>query len=73
MLADSVSSESFFWFTEYLLAMSSHGGMVRELSGDLLLIKTIEKNILTMPQGMWDLSSQARDQTHDPCLGNVVT
>ena len=43
VLADSVSGESFFWFTEYLLAMSSHGGMVRELSGDLLLIKTIKK------------------------------
>ena len=68
MLANSVSSESFFWFTEYLLAMSSHGGMVKELSEDLLLIKKIFffLNLLTMPQDMWDLSSQVRDQTHIP-------
>ena len=68
MLANSVSSESFFWFTEYLLAMSSHGGMVKELSEDLLLIKKnfFFLNLLTMPQDMWDLSSQVRDQTHIP-------
>ena len=27
---------------------------------------------LVMPRGMWDLSSQTRDQTHIPCIGSAV-
>ena len=35
------------------------------------VLKKFKKNLLAMPQGMWDLSSLVRDQTHTLCIGRA--